>query len=473
MRSTNREILRLAIPSIVSNLTVPLLGLVDVAIMGHIDNVAYIGAIAVGSMIFNVSYWLFGFLRMGTSGMTAQALGARDMRTAMLTLTRAQVIAIGVAVMMIMLQLPLLRLALWAISPSAEVAPHVMRYFQICVWGAPATLMVYVLSGWFIGMQNTRFPMIVAISQNIINIVASAVFVFAMGMKIEGAALGTLTAQWAGFAIAVMMWYGGYRQLWRYRPTNIKTLRNGLRRFFNVNSDIFLRTVFLVAVNLFFTSAGARQGDMILAVNTLLMTLFMLFSYVMDGFAFAGEALGGKYYGMAQHNARIEEPHPCPVPEKGGELYQPIIQDGGDGLREVTRMLFIWGIALVVIFTATYAIGGRHILSLLTSHADVVEAAMPYLPWAIAVPVCGMAAFIYDGLFIGITATRGMLIACAIAAIIFFAVFLTLYPTLANHALWLAFCLFLIIRGVTQHIIFKKLSFMFFVLCFMLISFGS
>ncbi|MCR4772845.1 MAG: MATE family efflux transporter [Prevotella sp.] len=428
MNAQNRQILNIAIPSIISNITVPLIGLVDITISGHLGNVAYIGAIAVGTMIFNVIYWIFGFLRMGTSGMTSQALGSRDFAEVMRLLVRSLTVAMMVAAGFLLFQIPLRDIALYLMHPSQQTSAFAATYFSICIWGAPAMLCQYGLTGWFIGMQNTRVPMMVAILQNIINVVASLFFVAVIGMKIEGVALGTLIAQWCGLIIAVMAWFKFYRRLNRYSWRRNVFSAEAMRRFFVVNRDIFLRTLFLVAVNLFFLSAGARQGDIILSVNTLLMTLFTLFSYFMDGFAYAAEALSGKYYGAKNIRA----------------------------FRDMKRRIAYWGIGVVIMFTLTYIISGRSFLTLLTDQSNVVASAMAFLPWAYVIPSAGVAAFIYDGIFIGITQTKGMLISSAISAIVFFALFFALYSSLGNHALWLAFNVYLAMRGFIQFLILRR-----------------
>ena len=432
MKTIDRDILRLAIPSIVQNVTVPLLGLVDLAIVGHIGDATYIGAIAVGSMIFNVMYWLLGFLRMGTSGLTAQAVGRNDQKGIHTMLSHSLTLGLLFGLTMVVLQIPLRGLSIWLMGPSEEIATLVRTYFNICIWGAPATLSLYALTGWFIGMQDTRTPMAVSILQNIINIACSLLFVYGLGMRIEGVALGTLVAQWSGLAMA--LWAlerkGIQRPLSVGFPFKSRSKTDGFAPFLRVNRDIFLRTVCLVAVNLFFTAAGARQGDLILSVNTLLMTLFTLFSYVMDGFAFAGEAMGGKLYGACDTH----------------------------GFQALVRRLFLWGAIMVVLFTATYALGGKPFLSLLTNHREVIEAATPYLPWALLIPLAGVAAFIYDGIFIGITATRGMLLSSAVATAVFFILHFTLSPTLHNHALWLALIVYLVLRGVIQAIWLRRKS---------------
>ena len=294
MKHIDRQILQIALPSIVSNITVPLLGLIDVAIVGHLGSPAYIGAIAVGGMLFNIIYWIFGFLRMGTSGMTSQAYGKRDLPEIVRLLMRSVGIGLAVALCLILLQVPIRQTAFLIIHPTAEVREMATLYFHICIWGAPAMLGLYGLSGWFIGMQNSRIPMYIAITQNIVNIIASLSFVCFFKMKVEGVAFGTLIAQYAGFIMGLVLWMSRYGKLKKYILWKGVLQKEAMMRFFQVNRDIFLRTLCLVTVTLFFTSAGASQGEIILAVNTLLMQLFTLFSYVMDGFAYAGEALSGR-----------------------------------------------------------------------------------------------------------------------------------------------------------------------------------
>ena len=424
LKPIDRGILRLTLPAIITNVTVPLLGLADLAIVGHVGGETLIGAIAVGSMIFNVMYWLMGFLRMATSGLTAQAFGRGDAEAirSLLATSVKKGLLIGTA--FVALQIPLRWLAIWVMGPSPEIAVLVSKYFNICIWGAPAMLSLYALTGWFIGMQDTRTPMMVSICQNILNIVCSLFFVYALGMGISGVALGTLVAQWSGLALAA--WKVISRMKREVKSEEAQGTRTDDAKpdepHSTVNRDIFLRTFCLVAVNLFFTSAGARQGDLILSVNTLLMTLFTLFSYVMDGFAFAGEALSGKLYGAADTK----------------------------GLQALTRRLLAWGALMVVVFTLTYALGGRPFLSLLTSETRVVDAAIPYLPWALLIPVAGVAAFVFDGIFIGLTATRGMLLSAVVSTVAFFALFFILAPVLHNHALWLSLIIYLALRGMIQ-----------------------
>jgi MATE family multidrug resistance protein len=428
MNHRDRQILKIALPAIVTNITVPLLGLVDTAIVGHMGNATYIGAIAVGSMVFNLVYWVFGFLRMGTSGLTAQAHGRRDQQEIRSLLVRSQTVAMTIALLILLLQVPLRDMMLWLIGPTDDVRPLAVTYYHIVVWGAPAMLGLYGLSGWFIGMQNTRLPMVISISQNVVNIVASLALVYGLGMKVEGVALGTVVAQYAGLLTALVMLARYYRRYARITGTVLRDwiMVSPMISFLRVNSDIFLRTLCLVTVNLYFTSAGARQGATILAVNALLLQLYLLFSYFMDGFAYAGEALCGRFWGARDNKA----------------------------FREVMGRLFVWGAGMTVLFTTVYVAGGMPFLRLLTDEETVVQAAREYVWWAWLIPVAGVAAFVWDGIFIGITQTRGMLLSAAVASVVFLAGVVWLMPVMGNHGLWLSMLLYLAVRGIVQSVIY-------------------
>ena len=421
MNIRDRQILKIAVPSIVSNITVPLLGLIDVAIVGHMGSAAYIGAVAVGSMIFNLIYWLFGFLRMSTSGLTAQAYGRRDLTEVMRILVRSGRIALLTAFAVIVLQLPLKWLMFWLMGPTPDVMPYATTYFHIVVWGAPAMLGLYSLSGWFIGMQNSRIPMFISIMQNVTNILVSLTLVYGFGMKIEGVALGTVIAQYVGLLIATGLLKQNYGRLFRRfevggsRPEASSNL-------FAVNRDLFLRTVCLVGVNLFFTAASARQGAVVLSMNTVMLQLFLFFSYFMDGFAYAGEALCGRYRGA----------------------------DNTTAFRETLRHLFGWALAVTLAFTLLYIAGSMDIVCLLTDEVEVRHAARDYIWWVWLIPVAGAAAFIWDGVFVGITDGRGMLVATALATVAFAVIYLLTKDTMGNDGLWLAQVVYLALRGLMQ-----------------------
>ena len=433
----HKEILSLAIPSIVTNITVPLLGLVDVAIVGHMGDASYIGAIAVGTMMMNVICWLFGFLRMGTSGMTSQAYGRGDSKEAATILFQAIALGAAIGILFVLFQPLLLRLFLFFMRPSDEIRAFASVYFHVCVFGLPAALVMYGLTGWFIGMQDTRTPMTVSIFQNIVNIMTSLLLVYVFGMKVEGVALGTLTAQYSGLLLALYILrrkYASHYQLlfsqFTLKPGDYSSFsyKHTLNRFFRVNRDIFLRTLFLVAVNAAFTSVGSRQGDVILAVNTLLFQFFTLYSYIMDGFAYAGEAICGKYYGAGN----MPSFHAC------------------------IRRLFAWGVIMTVVYTAAYYFGANDILHVLSNEQTVIDASEPYLLWVALIPVAGMGAFIWDGVFIGITDSRGMLLSCFVAAIVFAIMLSLFFTTMGNHALWLALLSYLLARGVMQTMLFWR-----------------
>ena len=418
----NREILRIAVPAIVSNITVPLLGLVDTAIAGHMGDASYIGAIAVGGVVFNAVFWLFSFLRWGTGGLTAQALGACDNAEISNTLYRSCLLASVVGMGLILLQSPLYFLATRVITVSDDVAVYTSQYFHVCIWGAFAVQMCYALTGWFIGMQNSRIPMVVAIVQNVTNIPLSLFFVYGLGMKIVGIALGTVIAQYVGLFVAVAMLFISYRRYLVRRDWDTVFQRSALMRFLSVNRDIMLRLVCLLAVTMWFTAAGARQGGLVLAANAMLYQLFYLFSFFFDGFANAGEALCGRCWGAKDLPA----------------------------LRLTIRRVFCWGLVLVGVFTALYLTLGEQFLWLLSDRPEVVETAMEYFVWVLLVPVCGIQTFVWDGVFIGVTATRLLLLAMAVGTAVFFASYLTLFPLLDNDGLWISFLLYLLGRGVTE-----------------------
>lgn len=429
MDVTHKEILKIAIPSIISNITVPLLGLVDVTIVGHLGSASYIGAIAVGGMLFNMIYWLFGFLRMGTGGMTSQAYGRKNPEEYNNILIRSLAISIAIASVMIIIQVPIREIAFLFIDASPEVKTFATEYFHICIWGAPAILGLYSFTGWFIGMQNSRYPMFIAIAQNVINIVVSLLLVTKFGMKIDGIAYGTLTAQYAGLFIAAYLAARYFKKDKSHSSFKEIFSRSTMKLFFKVNSDIFLRTLCIVAVTVFFTSTGASYGDTMLAVNTLLMQMFTIFSYIMDGFAYAGEALAGKNIGSRNFRQ----------------------------LHITIKHLLHWGIGVATLFTIIYGTGGKGFLSLLTNDNTVIGASGEYYYWVLAIPFAGFLAFVLDGICIGATATKIMLKSIFIATLCFFALYYSTNSILENHSLWLAFITYLLTRGLIQSYLTRRL----------------
>lgn len=425
----NRSILKLAVPNIISNITVPLLGLVDLALMGHLDSQVYIGAITLGSVIFNFIYWGFSFLRMSTSGFTAQAFGEKNQTESITILARALIVALLIGILILIMQAPIAWASFGIIGGSAEVETLANAYFRIRVWAAPAALSLFVFSGWFLGMQNARYPMIIAITVNVTNILFSVFFVFVLKMKSEGVALGTAIAQYIGLIIALLLFSYKYKYLLgKISKKGIMNLKI-LIEFFRVNTDIFIRTFCIIAVFTFFTSKSAGINDTILAVNSILIQLLLFFSFFIDGFAFAGEALVGKFVGAREIA----------------------------NLKKVVTLLFYWGVGLALAFTIIYLPGVKLILKLLTSQSEVIATSQPFLIWVILVPIASFTSFIWDGIYIGATASKAMRDTLLGATFLVFApVYYFLYPIIGNHALWLGMILFMFSRGIFQTLLYRK-----------------
>ncbi len=417
----NKNILRLAIPSIISNISIPLLGMVDLALVGHLENIEYIGAVAIGSMIFNFIYWGFSFLRMGTTGLTAQAYGSRDLTESILILSRSILIGLAGAFLILILQKPLEILGFSLLHGSENVEKFARQYFYIRIWAAPATLGLYSLTGWFIGMQNTKFPMYITIFINVLNVLFSLYFVLVLDMKSDGVALGTVIAQYLGLGLSILLYHRYYRKLNKYWNLNKMLDSSALRKFFSLNKDIFIRTLFLIFAFAFFTAESANMGDEILAINTLLLQYFMFFSYLIDGFAYSAEALTGKYIGA----------------------------NSKEKLKQSIKLLFFWGVATSIPFSLSYLVGGKQILGLLTNNQELITLSSEYLFWIALVPIITFPAFILDGIYIGATASVGMRNSMIISILVFYLpTYYLLKGPLGNHSLWLAFMIFMISRGV-------------------------
>ena len=380
MKSLHKEVLRLAVPSILANITVPLVGMVDIAIAGHISDASAIGGIAIGAMLFDLLYWNFGFLRVGTGGMTAQAFGRGDFRGAREILVQSLTIAIGATLLIWALQWLFLRVAMALIPCSAEVAMFARRYFFIRIWAAPATLSLMALKGWFIGMQDTVSPMACDITVNVVNMAASFALAVWTPLGALGVAWGTLIGQYTGLLVAAILLQRklkkgifGVQEL----PLLPSALRwSKLRRLFVLNGNLFIRALCFMVVYVGFTSLTSRYGDGPLAVGSIMMKLFMLFSYFIDGFAYAAEALTGRFVGARDSL----------------------------NLRRSNRILFIWTLAIGAVFTLLYALTGEGMVRLMTSDASVISGSHPFLPWLVAMPLVSCLAFLWDGIFIGATA---------------------------------------------------------------------
>jgi len=431
----NKKILDLALPNIISNISIPLLGIVDMALMGHLESDVYIGAIALGSLIFNFIYWSLGFLRMGTSGFTAQAWGRKDLPETILVFSRAAFIAMMMSLLLVVLQRPIEGLSFLVLKGESRVEELAMAYFRIRIWAAPAALGQFALLGFFLGMQNARLPMVVLVSTNLINIGCSYLFVMQLGMESNGVALGTVIAQYCGLLIALFFFRKYFRRLFSYWSWQATVRWKKLKHFLLINRDIFIRTMCLVVVFSIFTARSAsvdlqNSGDeTILAVNSILMQFFMFFSFLIDGFAHASEALTGKFIGSGDRQS----------------------------LDRSIKLLFLWGTGISVLFTLIYLLGGDVIFRALTNNPEVISNARPYFFWIILVPMVSFVAFLWDGIFIGATAGPEMRNAMLISTLlVFFPSYILAGKFLGNHGLWLAFILFMLSRGLTMQLMAKK-----------------
>lgn len=419
----NKKILRLAIPNIISNISVPLAGMIDLALMGYlkVEAVNYVSAIALGGMIFNFVYMSFVFLRMTTTGFTAQSYGRRNFKESIITLSRSLLVALTAGLLIICLQIPIERLAFSLIKTEPEIRELTRQYFHIRVWAAPATIGLYSILGWFIGMQNAKSPMVVSILVNVLNLGLSALFILGFGMKSEGVALGTMIAQYCGFLIALFILVKYYKKLFKY--WSLKQMRHlkELFAFFNVSKDILIRTLCIISVFTFITSQSAAISKNILAVNALLLQFLLFFSYMIDGFAYAAEALVGRYIGANDRGA----------------------------LKDCIKRLSIFGFGLALIFSIIYLIARENILYVLTNDSQIIETAKEYIIWTIILPIAGFGAFLWDGIYIGATASKSMRNAVILSVFsVFFPVYYISYPLIGNHGLWLALILFLFTRGL-------------------------
>ena len=420
MKSLNSQILRLAIPSILANITIPLVGLVDTAIVGHIANATAIGGIAIGTMLFDLLYWNFGFLRVGTSGMTAQAFGRGDRVECARLLSQSVGIALIGAALIWLIQWLFVNLVLLLVPCSPEVASFAREYFFIRIWAAPATLSLMAFKGWFIGMQDTVSPMITDILVNVVNMAVSYVLAVYTPMGALGVALGTVIAQFTGLTAAIVLLLTKYRQLWQgLSPVRLAFDGQGMKRLLSLNGNLFVRSLCFMVVYVGFTSLASKYGDVELAVSTIMMKLFMLFSYFVDGFAYAGEALAGKYIGLNQESGVRN-------------------QDKSDVSR-VVRLLFAWSLGVGVLFTLIFALWSGGFYHAMTSDTTVLARLADYTAWLIAMPIVSTLAFMWDGVYAGATAGKQIRNAMIYAALAFVIGYLATYPYLDVISIYIAY----------------------------------
>ena len=425
MDKLNREILRLSIPTIVSNITIPLLGICDTAISGHLGSELFLSAIAVASVMMNVVFWIFGFLRGGTTGLTANALGANNEKEIAKVLYRALTIAFIAGAFLIIFQNYIFKGLWWIAGGSDDICGYVRDYFTIRIWGSPALLAVIAISGWFVGMQNTFYPMLIAILTNIINISMSYILAFTLDYGFTGVAIGTFISNWIGLMIAMICMIIFLRgKILRCSFSNL--LKGSWWRYFSVNGNLFLRSLFIICVTMGVTAAGARIGTLTLAVNVIVMQFFQFFSFFIDGFAYCGEAMVGLRAG-----------------EKNLTM-----------LRICVNRLLKWTIGTGLLFSFLYFFGIETITSLLTDSGIVVEGVMQLAYWVALIPVVSCPAFIYDGFYVGITDTFKMMISSLVGGIVFFVILSINYVPNdvlsfdGNRVIWTAFLGYLLSRGL-------------------------
>ncbi len=424
----NKKILKLSIPSILANITVPLVGMMDIAISGRLGSAAAIGAIAIGSMLFDILYWNFGFLRIGTGGLTAQAYGRRSFRDAIKYLSQGVATALLSSFFILAIQWLFIYISFSVVDCSPEVAELAQKYFYIRIWAAPAALTIFAFKGWFIGMQNTVSPMVIDVTVNVVNLLASAYLGLYTPLGIAGIAVGTVIAQYLGLALSLFLVSKYYKKLFHYIMLKADVKWKYMKSFYVMNGNLFIRSLCFMMIYSGFTTLAAQYGDEELAVSAIMMKLLLLFSYFIDGFAYAGEALTGRYIGAKDRKMLIK----------------------------AVKLLFLWSMGIGVLFTAAYAVGDEWMLRLMTTEQSVIEAAQPYLFWLLLMPLVSCAAFMWDGIFVGATAARSIR-NCMIAAMVaFYIVYFIFKDIYGVQTLYFAYFAHLIARVIYLTVYAKK-----------------
>jgi len=425
----DRDVWRIAAPMILSNVSVPLLGMVDTGVTGHLDSPVYLGAVAIGSMIFSFLYTGLNFLRMGTTGITAQSFGARDNDGLRVALGQSVIVAFAIALLFLLIQWPIGQLAMQLVGGSAATETSALEYFHIRIWSAPGTLANMALIGWFIGLQNARVPLLIFLTVNLTNIALDLLFVLGLGMKVDGVALASVIAEYSGLAVGLFFAAGALRKRSGHWPVSRLTRWREYAAFFAVNSHLFVRTMALMFTIAFVTAQGARMGEVILAANAVLMNLQNLTAFGLDGIAHAAEALVGKAIGEKRR----------------------------ESLVVAVRLSLKWSLIFALGFTLCYFIGGPPLVALLTDLPVVRDAALSYLPWLIVSPLISVWSFLYDGVYVGATRAREMRNIMLISTVLVFLPAWYLLQGYGNHGLWLAFLIFLASRGIGMHIGYRRI----------------
>ena len=425
-----RTFRRIAAPMILSNISVALLGLVDTAVIGHLDSAYYLGAVALGAVVFDFLYWGAGFIRMGTTGVAAQAYGKDDVRQIPVILAQSVLMALGIGMVIWLFQRPVIELGIFIVNGSPQVEEHARTYCRVMMWGAPAVMTMFAVSGWLLGLQKIAATVYIVVFINVLNIILDVVFVLLLNMEVRGVALASVIAQYAGVMLSLFI---VARELEKHAaPWSLRRIFEapGLRKFVRLNHDIFIRTVCLIVVFAFFTREGARQGDVILAANAILMKFYLLMALSLDGFAHAAETMVGSAIGREDRSRLIA----------------------------TLRLVFAWSAGFALVYSIFYALGGAWLIDLLTDLDAVRQAAYEYLPWMILSPLVAVWCFALDGIFIGATRAsemRNSMLVCAF--VIFFPCWFVFSP-LGNHGLWLAFTVFLVARGISLLLIFIRIE---------------
>lgn len=426
-RKINSEILRLALPNIISNISVPLLSTVDTILMGSLSSV-HLGAVGLGSMLFNIIYWNFGFLRMGTTGITAQNYGAKEDSEVWVSLLRAGVLAIGLSLILILFQSPIYQLGTWALNVSGTIDPLVLEYFSIRIWAAPASLMLMVVMGWLFGVQNAIYPLMLTILINVVNIVLSYYLVIMKGLDVKGVAIGTVAAQYVGVIAGLILILIKYKKYVKWALLSKLKVLNEYSHFIKVNVNLFLRTICLTFAFGFFYSQSSKLGDVVLAVNVVLMQFVNWMSYGIDGFAYATESLVGKYKG-AKENSNI---------------------------RLVITQSFLWGGLISLVYGFVYYVWGECLFGLFSDDESLLVMGGDLLIYMAIFPIVAFASYIWDGIFIGLTSIVSMRNAMILALTVFLVVFYALPVDQNGSHIWIALSIFMIARALFQYLYYRK-----------------
>jgi len=413
---------------ILSNISVPLLGMVDTGVTGHLDDAVYLAGVAVGSAIFGFLYTGVNFLRMGTTGIAAQRFGADDYDGLRVALGQSLIVAVGIAGLLLVMQRPLGTFGVSLLGPETRIAAQAEIYFYVRIWSAPATLANYALIGWFIGLQNARIPLLIVLTINLVNIVLDLIFVLGLGMTVDGVAAASVIAEFSGltigmaFVVRELRRHPGHWQIHKF------TRLAEYAAFFAVNGNLFVRTMALTFTYFFITAQGARLGGLVLAANAVLMNLQNLMSFGLDGLAHAAEALVGRAVGARNH----------------------------DALRRSVALTLRWSLYVATGYSVLFFLAGPLLVRVLTDLDDVRSTTMRYLPWMVLSPLVAVWSFLYDGVFVGATRAREMRNIMLVSTFLIFVPAWYAFRDLGNHGLWLAFMLFLAGRGIGMHVYYRR-----------------